>query len=103
MRLDFRRTHVCSSIEWRLTINRDRSRHNSCPLSGVKRTSAIRAPMSAYDPKRTWRTPNSLARSRSAARMPPSPNDKGKVVNLVGPEEESPVLASWNPPSHLSS
>ena len=33
----------------------------SCPLSGVKRTSAIRVPMSAFDPKRTLKARHETA------------------------------------------
>ena len=36
-----------------LTQSRHRLLHRTCPLSGVKRTSAIAAHMSAFDPKRT--------------------------------------------------
>ncbi len=36
-----------------LALSRHRRRLGKCPLSGVKRTSVVRAQMSAFDPKRT--------------------------------------------------
>ena len=60
---------------------------NQCPLLGVKRTLVAPPPMSAFDPKRTWRRPAKITGSErfKSLELDHSCAAVGVVRNLTSP------------------